>query len=118
MLIRDVIKPDHQGEFVGDVQLGWYPHDQRNLEFAERYIFTATAPDGMKSSTDLLEAIRNALVHGRENRLVVIATYGHGKTHFALALANVFGRPAETPEAEAIFGRLERAIGPSRAAGF
>lgn len=117
MLIRDIVSPNPEITFVNDVQLGWYPDDPRNSALACNYMFTNSAPDGTKSSLDLLYLTRSAFIDSSENRFVVIATYGHGKTHFALALANFFGQPAGSPEVEGLLKRVEYASTPSKAQG-
>ena len=39
-----------------------------------------------------------------------IATYGHGKSHFGLALANYFGAPQGSPELAAVHTKLDIAL--------
>ena len=117
MLICDLVTLNAEAEFVNDVQLGWYPNDPKNRTLAKGYIFTDKAPEGKKSSIDLLEMVRNAFITDRENRFVVIATYGHGKTHFALALANFFGKPADTQEVRQMLVNIEHASSESKAQG-
>ena len=98
LLIRDVVEENSRTAEVGDVQIGWYPDSPYNAELAAGYRFTATAEAGKKSSVDILRTISDAYLYSKENRLTVIATYGHGKTHLALALANFFGKPYGSPE--------------------
>jgi hypothetical protein len=45
-----------------------------------------------------------------ENRLVTIANYGHGKSHLALALANLFSKPFDSPEVQLILSELADAV--------
>ena len=113
--VSAIVLSNLQEEFTNDVQLGWYPSDPRNCELAGNYIFTSNAIDGYKSSIDLLKKARDGFLYeGNPNRLVVIATYGHGKSHFALALANFFGKSYGSPEVGAILRNIEHASdGPS-----
>ena len=117
MLIRDLVTLNEDAEFVNDVQLGWYPKDPRSRSLAKGYIFTDKAPEGKKSSTALLEQVRDAFTYSRENRFVVIATYGHGKTHFALALANFFGMPAESEEVRRMLDNIAHGSSEAKAQG-
>ena len=117
MLIRDLVTLNEDAQLVNDVQLGWYPADPKNRTLAKGYIFTDKAPEGKKSSIALLEQVRDAFTYSRENRFVVVATYGHGKTHFALALANFFGMPAESEEVRQMLGNIGHASSEAKAQG-
>lgn len=117
MLIRDLVTLNEDAEFVNDVQLGWYPKDPRSRSLAKGYIFTDKAPEGKRSSIALLEQVRDAFTYSRENRFVVIATYGHGKTHFALALANFFGMPAESEEVQRMLDNIAHGSSEAKAQG-
>jgi hypothetical protein len=90
--IGEILRELTGAEFRSDVQIADYWSD-RNVDLLEHYIFTSQAPAPKKSSVDLLRTFCEAFAPGvTENRFVVIATYGHGKSHFALTLANYFGR--------------------------
>lgn len=117
MLICDLVTLNEDAEFVNDVQLGWYPKDPRSRSLAKGYIFTDKAPEGKKSSTALLEQVRDAFTYSRENRFVVIVTYGHGKTHFALALANFFGMPAGSEEVRRMLVNIAHGSSEAKAQG-
>ncbi len=45
------------------------------------------------------------------NSFTVVATYGHGKSHFAVAVANYFGKALESSEYAAVRESLGLAIG-------
>ena len=103
---------------INDVQLSWYPDDKRNAQLCEFYIWSNHAVNGAKSSIELLEKVREAfLMTSSPRRFIFRATYGHGKTHLALALANFFGRGADSPEVQSILEQL-RASAPAKAEGF
>ena len=105
--IGDVVAENDRAAEVGDVQIGWYPDSPYNAELVKKYMFTASAEKGKRSSVDLLKTIRDTFLYPRENRLTIIATYGHGKTHLALALANFFGKPSNTPEVNDLLANLK-----------
>lgn len=118
MHIKEIVTHDSLANFENDVQIGWYPQDPRNRRLVQSYIFTAQAKPGTKSSLEILDIIRLSYVHSLENRFVVLATYGHGKSHLALTLANFFGQPADSLEVQTILEKIEHCAGPSRAQGF
>lgn len=110
-LIGDVVEACSSEEFRSDVQLVHY-RSEHNVSLAGDYIFTRKAAAGRLSSVDLLRKIVDSLQSGtRANRYCFIASYGHGKSHFALALANFFGEPLGSPGFSAVMGQLEHAIG-------
>ncbi|MEI6914103.1 MAG: hypothetical protein WCL39_03130, partial [Armatimonadota bacterium] len=111
LLIQDVVLPNENARFANAVQLGWYPSDERNIPLATGYIFTKNSTTGYVSSIDVLDYIRDSFRwSGNPNCHVVIATYGHGKSHLALALANFFGKPYESPEIEGLLKSIEHAV--------
>lgn len=118
MLIREVVTQNSRASFANDVQLAWYPAHERNLPLVQMYTFTDQAVQGKVSSIGILERLRQCLLDGGENRFVIRATYGHGKTHFALALANYFGRAFHSEEVQSVLTNIAHATTPDRAQNF
>ena len=118
--IRDVVRPNPDAEFASDVQLSWYPNDKRNDPLASGYIFTAKSIENFQPSVEVLDTLQKAFTwEGNPNRYVVMATYGHGKTHLALALANYFGKPSDSNVVKVILGNISHAVDqPAKAQGF
>ncbi len=115
--IGDLVKRDQQAEFRNDVQLSSYEDEERNRSLVCSYLFTSTAPQGSASSTNVLFNVIEAYLNERlENRFVVIANYGHGKSHLALALANYFGKVYESPEVQTILDKINKAFSNSSSA--
>ena len=113
MLIREVVRQKQDAAFRNDVQLRWYlTGTTENLALARSYMFTRKSVGQRKSPIDVLYRLRQAfLTDNFENRFMVIATYGHGKSHLALALANYFGKGAETDECGALLESITHAFG-------
>lgn len=126
MLIKDIVSLDEKAEFRSAVQLSDYDDAQRNIALLRSYLFsTSTAQRGLgqaehTSSVDLLGELVNAFLSDRADaRQVVIADYGHGKSHLALALANYFGRAADSEEARTVLDKLSNALNdPAKAARY
>lgn len=112
--ISDLVKRDAKAEFRNDVQLSAYDDKDRNLSLVNSYLFTSDAPEGTKSSTQvLLSTIQTLLNERLDNRSVVVATFGHGKSHLALAIANYFGRPANSEPFKAVLQKISNAFSGS-----
>jgi len=117
-LIEDVASAGSNAEFRNDVQLAQYRTDH-NLELARDFIFTRKAAAGRKSSTELLKYLCEAFMPGAPpNRFVFIATYGHGKSHFAVATANYFGKPKDSVESNGVLARIKNALQEVSLVGF
>lgn len=106
--IGQVTELDHTAEFRNDVQLSHF-RTNANLGLINSYMFTAGSFPERKSSAEMLRLLQEAAVEDIENRFVVQATYGRGKSHFGLAVANYFGKPADSPEVELLLKKLEYA---------
>ncbi len=112
--ISDLVKRDAKAEFRNDVQLSAYDDKDRNLPLVNSYLFTSDAPEGTKSSTQILLSTIQTLLNERlENRSVVVATFGHGKSHLALAIANYFGRPIDSEPYKAVLQKINNAFSGS-----
>lgn len=116
--IGDIVHLDEQAEFRSDVQLSAYDDPVSNIALLRSYMFSSTARKDDRSATpsrspaELLDTLVQVYsIERMDNRLVVIANYGHGKSHLALALANYFGKPAGSPEQAIILEKLNYAIG-------
>ena len=113
MFIKEIVRLDTQGKFIPAVQLSDYDNPQDNLGLVKSYIFANSTPDtyGLQTravgSIDLLNEMRLSFINGSPNRFVVVANYGHGKSHLALVLANFFGKPYQSPEVQEILKRIE-----------
>lgn len=110
--IRNLVTMDEQAEFRNDVQISDYENEETNLSLLQSYLFTVTAPQGQESSSGLLRAITESYLNPRlDNRIAVIANYGHGKSHLALVLANYFGKPFQSQEMQIVLSKLSQALG-------
>lgn len=126
MRIEDLVCMDVEGDFRSDVQLSDYDDPVLNRELLKNYIFTTHAPVtfGLSqrdfAAKDVLDILKTAFTVERfENRIVLTANFGRGKSHLALVLANFFTRPATSEEVQIILKRLEQALNnPSQFAGY
>lgn len=117
-ILGEFVKGLSEAEFRSDVQLSSY-HRVENSDLVNSYIFTSKASEGKKSSAELLKLLAEAYMPGNvPNRFTVIANYGHGKSHFALMLANYFGKPSGSQEIAAVLEKLEHALEDRAEYGF
>jgi hypothetical protein len=117
LTVGEIVSLDSKAQFRNDVQLDAYESPDKNLALLHSYLFSKAVPNGdpsalrLISSLNLLDEITNAFLSERlENRMVVVANYGHGKSHLALTLANYFGRPTESQETEVVLGKINHTL--------
>lgn len=117
MKIADLVTLDDKAEFRSDVQLDAYDRPEPNLALLRSYLFSSAIPTRSLSLTRdisavgvLKELVDTYLNERNVNRLCLIANYGHGKSHLALALANYFGRAADSPELAVLYPKIAAAI--------
>src|SRR5689334_7334990 len=116
MLLKDIVRLDTQGKFISAVQISDYDKPDDNLSLVKSYIFAENAPSGsggqakIVGSIDLLKELRLAFNNNSSNCFVVVANYGHGKSHLALVLANYFARSYRAPEVTKILERIDQAL--------
>lgn len=117
MLIQDLVSLDVSGDFRSDVQLSDMGNPALNEDLLNSYIFTVHAPktygaqQRSLSSRDVLDTLKTIFtVEREENRVVLTANYGHGKSHLALVLANFFSHPSDSAEVKSVLERLSQAL--------
>jgi hypothetical protein len=121
--ISDLISMNSQAALIPGVQLEWYGNPLKeadNERLVSSYIFSSgAATQNAASAITIFERIRQSLTQpDTHNVFTVIAHYGHGKSHFALVLANYFGRRAGDPVLEKSLNQLEACTDKSTAYHF
>lgn len=125
--IGDLVKVDERAAFRNDVQLDHFDELELNLGLINSYLFSSALPGGRQPThsqsiapSGVLENLVQCFLSDRlDNRFSLIATYGHGKSHLALALANYFSRPYKSPEVTALLEKLSNALSdPAKASRY
>jgi len=116
MKIKDIISINSQAVLSNAIQLAWYGDPSRQVEndrLASGYVFgngvdLRTGNRTEISSLPVFERIRDAFGNPSANNIfTIIANYGHGKSHFALVLANFFGLKPDSPALKEIISHIE-----------
>ena len=126
--IKDIVSINSQAVLSNAIQLSWFTdatRKQANDELVGGYVFSNSIKDKKigshteSSSLPVFEQIRNAFGNPQaSNIFTVVARYGHGKSHFALVLANYFGLAPSSPVVENIIKHIETCSDKPTADGF
>lgn len=115
--IKDIVSINSQAVFNNAIQLSWfYDVNQKteNDNLVSGYVF-GNSVDNKKignyiesSSLPVFEKVIKAFGNPQaSNIFTIVARYGHGKSHFALVLANYFGLAPDSPVVADIIKHIE-----------
>jgi hypothetical protein len=114
--IKDIVSINSQAVLSNAIQLAWYydpTQRAKNDRLVSGYVFgngvnRRIGNQTQISSLPVFERIRDAFGNpSASNIFTIIANYGHGKSHFALVLANYFGLQPNSPVLEEIIKHIE-----------
>lgn len=114
--IKDIVSINERAVLSNAIQLAWYDDPAQKAEndrLVSGYVFGSGAPRRLGNRTEIsslpvFERIRDAFGNPQaSNIFTVIAKYGHGKSHFALVLANYFGLASDSPVVKDIVDHIE-----------
>lgn len=111
MNLNELVHVRSEGKLVPAVHLDHYDDAALNDRLCAHYIFThATGlPPGHISSVGIIERAQDAFSGLEKNRFTVRGTYGTGKSHLALAVANFFGRELDSRAVQCLLDGLNAA---------
>lgn len=127
MKIKDIVSINSQAVLSNAIQLAWYS-DSEQKEQNDRLVGGYVFGNGVNrkignrteiSSLPVFERIRDSFGNPQaSNIFTIIARYGHGKSHFALVLANYFGLPPTSPVITDIINHIETCSDTATASHF
>lgn len=112
MLLNQLVKINETGLVANAVSFELMDDPDKNLQLCQGFVFNYDSdPKKLKSSTvGVLDALRRSFHSQNEpNVHLMVQDYGKGKSHFALAVANFFKKPFDSPEVQGILQQVEYA---------
>ncbi len=112
MLLNQLVKINETGLVANAVSFELMDDPDKNLRLCQGFVFNYDSdPKKLKSSTvGVLNALRRSFHSQNEpNVHLMVQDYGKGKSHFALAVANFFKKPFDSPEVQGILQQVEYA---------
>lgn len=98
MKIGELVHLNREGNFTTSIDLTSFRDPIENWRLCESFCFAELDKSPTYGSFDWVRLITRGLAEGNRNVWSLTANYGHGKTHFAVILANYFGQPWGAPE--------------------
>jgi DNA repair exonuclease SbcCD ATPase subunit len=112
MLLQDFITINESGSIETVVNLDMMDDPDKNLKLCQGFVFNYNSDRPKESTVGLLDILRRSYHSPNSPNIhCVVQDYGKGKTHFALTIANFFGKPYDSPEVKGIFNSIKIATG-------
>ena len=112
MLLNQLVRIDETGIVADSVNFGLMEDQDTNQRLCEGFVFNYDKDKPEESTVGVLEALRSSYdSRNQANVHLLVQQYGKGKSHFAVAIANYFSKPADSLEVEGILRKVENAAG-------
>jgi hypothetical protein len=116
MLLSQLVRINEAGIVADAVNFGLMDEPETNQKLCEGFVFNYDKDKPEESTVGVLEALRSSYdSRTHANVHLLVQQYGKGKSHFAVAIANYFSKPADSPEVQGILTAVENAAGSSSA---
>lgn len=116
MLLNQLVRINEAGIVADSVNFGLMEQPETNQKLCEGFVFNYDRDKPEESTVGVLEALRSSYdSRSQANVHLLVQQYGKGKSHFAVAIANYFSKPADSPEVQGILTAIENAAGRTSA---
>ncbi|NJR52149.1 MAG: hypothetical protein HC780_23845 [Leptolyngbyaceae cyanobacterium CSU_1_3] len=116
MLLNQLVRINEAGIVADSVNFGLMEEPETNQKLCEGFVFNHDKDKPEESTVGVLEALRSSYdSRNQANVHLLIQQYGKGKSHFAVAIANYFSKPADSPEVKGILHQVGIAAGGNSA---
>lgn len=107
MLLNQLVRVNEKANIANSVNFGMMDNPEQNHALCEGFVFNYNPQKPNTSTVGILDRLRLSY-HSQStpNIHLVVQQYGKGKSHFAVALANFFSQPAESPEVNGILEQV------------
>lgn len=109
MLLSELVEVNEKGNVANSVNFSLMDDSEINLRLCESFVFNYDAKRSDLSTIGILDRLRRSYHSRSEPHIhLMIQQYGKGKSHFAVVLANFFGKPSNSPEVQGILEQVEK----------
>jgi len=111
MFLSEIITINESALLESAVNLDMMRDRAKNLKLCQGFVFNYNSDRPKSSTVGLLELLRRSFHGPNESNIhCVVQDYGKGKTHFALAIANFFGKAPDSNEVQKITHNVSNAL--------
>ncbi|MBF2068020.1 MAG: hypothetical protein IGS39_26935 [Calothrix sp. C42_A2020_038] len=108
MYLSQLVKINQKAIVANAVNFGLMDDPEKNLRLCEGFVFNYDSNNVKASTVGVLDALRRGFHSPNEPNIhLMVQDYGKGKSHFALAIANFFQKPYDSPEAQGVLNQVE-----------
>jgi hypothetical protein len=112
MLLNQLVRINEAGIVADSVNFSLMEQPETNQKLCEGFVFNYDKDKPEESTVGVLEALRSSYdSRSHANVHLLVQQYGKGKSHFAVAIANYFSKPADSSEVQGIVTAVENATG-------
>ncbi len=116
MLLNQLVRINEAGIVADSVNFGLMEQPETNQKLCEGFVFNYDKDKPEESTVGVLDVVRCSYEsRNQANVHLLVQQYGKGKSHFAVAIANYFSKPADSPEVQGILTAIENAAGRNSA---
>lgn len=114
MLLKELVEVNQKGNVANAVNFDMMDNPETNQDLCDSYIFNYDPKKPQLSTVGILDRLKESFNSRIEpNVHMMIQQYGKGKSHFAIVLANFFGKSADRPEVHGIIDQVDKATSGS-----
>ena len=112
MRLDTIVEINEKGIVESSVNFEMMENPETNFKLCEGFIFNYDSGKPAESTVGVLDALRRSY-HSRNepNIHLLIQQYGKGKSHLAVAIANYFKQPGDSPEVQGILHQIDNVTG-------
>ena len=108
MDLRSLVRVNDEALVADSVNFEMMEDAEKNLRLCQGFVFNYDQRKPKESTAGVLDLLRRSFFSRSEpNVHLIVQDYGKGKSHFALAIANYFRKPADSPEVQGILHQLD-----------
>jgi hypothetical protein len=112
--LDQLVRINELGNVANAVNFGMMDDPEQNRLLCESFVFNHDQNKPKTSTVGLLDTIRESFhSNNTPNIHLIVQQYGKGKSHFAVAVANFFHKPAASDEVQGILHQIENATSPN-----
>ncbi|WP_204150070.1 hypothetical protein [Leptolyngbya sp. CCY15150] len=111
MRLNQIVEVNQTGVLRSSVNLDMVNNPEDNRDLCRGFIFNYNHQQPQASTVGILSRLRDSYRSRNESNIhLMVQQYGKGKSHFAVAIANFFGKAHESAEVQGVLDQVKQAV--------